>query len=148
MSSQRNVRYHPVQDSSVSKTPAAQSIEMVDYQIPRKQLPFTSTSKSQFHEHHIVERADDVSDEEGRSQPATLESTRWTPVFLRVPTLVCFTLLFLAIIVVLQVLLSISNSHQGIATTRNNLHYLWTYGPTAFLVIVTYFWRQVDYQGK
>lgn len=55
----------------------------------------------------------------------------WTPVWLRRFTLAGFAALFLAMFVALQVLYSISQRNHGLATSKDQDHYLWTYGPTA-----------------
>lgn len=66
----------------------------------------------------------DTFDHETPSCPASLESTGWTPFYLRTWVLACFLLLFLVMIAALQVLLSISESRRGIATSRDDLYYL------------------------
>lgn len=55
----------------------------------------------------------------------------WTPTILRSVTLVAFALLFAAMIVVIEVLSSVSARNQGLGTSESKYHYLWTYGPTA-----------------
>lgn len=58
-------------------------------------------------------------------------SESWIPHALqrRTPTLFIATYVFL--IASLAVLFSFSNKHQGLTTSNQRLHYLWTYGPTA-----------------
>jgi hypothetical protein len=75
-------------------------------------------------------------------------NTHWDPFFLRSWVLIAFAVFFAAVIVALQVVYSFSQSHHGIATSSDEDHYLWTYGPTAVFVIVTVLWRQVDYAAK
>jgi len=55
----------------------------------------------------------------------------WTPFWLRKGVLIAFIILFIAIFAALQVLYSISQRNHGLATSNDNYHYLWTYGPTA-----------------
>ncbi|RAH42332.1 DUF3433 domain-containing protein [Aspergillus brunneoviolaceus CBS 621.78] len=72
----------------------------------------------------------------------------WTPTILRSATLVAFALLFAAMIVVIEVLSSVSARNQGLGTSESKYHYLWTYGPTAALTIVAALWGQVEYRTK
>jgi tryptophan-rich sensory protein len=55
----------------------------------------------------------------------------WLPIALRRKTLVAFMTVYLILIIVLAVLFDYSNKHNGVASSRANLYYLWTYGPTA-----------------
>jgi len=75
-------------------------------------------------------------------------NTGYNPLFTRKWILWCFSFLWFLIIASLQVLYSVSEAQKGLATTDTSLRYLWTYGPTAFLVVVTVVWRQVDYAGE
>lgn len=75
-------------------------------------------------------------------------NTEWNPRILTRPILLTFAFLSAAVIASLQVIYSYSQRHQGIAQTNDNLHYLWTYGPTAILILFTVVWRQVDYAVK
>lgn len=74
--------------------------------------------------------------------------TGYSPLFTRRWVLLSFALLWALIFVSLQILYSVSQSHKGLATTDSSLRYLWTYGPTAILVVITVLWRQVDYAAK
>jgi len=74
--------------------------------------------------------------------------TGYNPPFLRRWVLIAFTVLWLLIIVSLQIVYSVSQSQKGLATTRSKYRYLWQYGGTFILVVVTVLWRQVDYAGK
>ena len=74
--------------------------------------------------------------------------TGWQPPFLRPLVLLVFAVLFLLFFMSLQIIWSWSQGHQGIATSDDSKHYLWTFGPTAILVFVTVGWRQVDYAAK
>lgn len=75
-------------------------------------------------------------------------NTHWDPFFLRTWVLVLFAVFFAAVIAALQAVYSVSQRDHGIATSSDDDHYLWTYGPTAVFVIVTILWRQVDYAAK
>ncbi|KAI0970526.1 hypothetical protein F4678DRAFT_462227 [Xylaria arbuscula] len=73
---------------------------------------------------------------------------RWRPFYLRRSVLFGFILVFILIIVTIEVLLSLSNRNQGLATSTSAQHYLWTYGPTAFLTGVAALWARTEYQSK
>ncbi|KAI5865702.1 hypothetical protein GGS23DRAFT_603248 [Durotheca rogersii] len=68
--------------------------------------------------------------------------------FLRRPVFITFALLFVAMIVVLEVLFGLSKRNQGVTESDAGLRYLWTYGPTAFLTLVHALWNRVDYEAK
>jgi hypothetical protein len=86
---------------------------------------------------------DDTSLTRGESLNA-----HWKPLFLRSPVLVGFCLFSIAILVSLQVILTVSTKNNGIATSSDDKHFLWTYAPTALFTIVIVIWRQVDYNSK
>jgi hypothetical protein len=65
--------------------------------------------------------------DEGHARLAEL----WIPWSLRCRFLISNCLLFAVFIVVLEVLYSISQRHNGLASSEEKLYYLWTYGPTA-----------------
>lgn len=69
------------------------------------------------------------------SQPTEL----WTPWSLRSKFLLGNCLLFAIFIVLLEVLYGISQRHHGLAQSKENMHYLWTYGPTASKYITSCF---------
>jgi hypothetical protein len=62
--------------------------------------------------------------------------------------LVLFALFWAGVIAALQALYSVSAAHQGIVSSDDKKHYLWTYGPTAIFVVVVVLWRQVDRAAK
>ncbi|KAL1641060.1 hypothetical protein SLS58_006332 [Diplodia intermedia] len=72
----------------------------------------------------------------------------WTPLYLRKVTVVGFLLVYVALLVVLVVLGVVDQKHQGLANSTTSRHYLWTYGPTAVLTIVSAFWGQVEHRTK
>jgi hypothetical protein len=55
----------------------------------------------------------------------------WHPRSLHRTTLGIFVGIFFSILAVLEVLKQYSDRHQGLTTTTEGKHYLWTYGPTA-----------------
>ncbi|KAI0430131.1 hypothetical protein F5Y09DRAFT_308547 [Xylaria sp. FL1042] len=78
----------------------------------------------------------------------TKKSLPWRPVYLRRAVLLSFITLFVLIIVAIESLLFASNKNKGIATANSTEHYLWTYGPTAFLTGVAAVWARTEYQSK
>lgn len=78
----------------------------------------------------------------------TPEDDGWRPSYLRKRILSIFVLAHCAIIATLEVLYQLSESHNGITASNESRHYLWTYGPTAILTIITTFWSRVEYQSK
>ncbi|OQE19427.1 hypothetical protein PENSTE_c015G01958 [Penicillium steckii] len=76
------------------------------------------------------------------------QKSGWRPSYLRRRILTLFVLTFGAIILALELLYRSSNLNNGIAASKQDIHYLWTYGPTAILTIITAFWSRVEYQAK
>ncbi|KAI0156556.1 hypothetical protein GGR57DRAFT_84884 [Xylariaceae sp. FL1272] len=82
------------------------------------------------------------------SNSAAATSMQWRPFWLRRTVLFGFVLVFLLVITTVQTLLAISNQYNGITTSSASNHYLWTYGPTAFLTILAGLWGRTEYQSK
>ncbi|KAI8290870.1 hypothetical protein K4K56_006927 [Colletotrichum sp. SAR 10_98] len=76
-----------------------------------------------------------------------VENVRWRPVWLRPVTLSTFLALFIALTIVLPVMLWYSQENDGLVRTRENLVYLWRFGPTAILTIISLFWARVEIQA-
>lgn len=57
--------------------------------------------------------------------------TPWRPTWLRRRVFFAFAAWFVALAVILEPLLSVSQRASGIASPKENLYYLWTFGPTA-----------------
>jgi hypothetical protein len=55
----------------------------------------------------------------------------WTPFVLRRFTLIGAACVFAAILLALEILDLVANRNNGLSTTEDSKHYLWTYGPTA-----------------
>jgi hypothetical protein len=88
----------------------------------------------------------------------------WVPWSLRRSVLVGHGVLFVVLILALEVLNRVSQRKQGLATSSERLHYLWTYGPTAsknlsnlsygifsfaiVLQLITALWSQIEYRTK
>ncbi|KAJ0363702.1 hypothetical protein COL26b_012819 [Colletotrichum chrysophilum] len=63
-----------------------------------------------------------------------VENVRWRPVWLRPVTLSTFLALFIALTIALPVMLWYSQENDGLVRTRQNLVYLWRFGPTATML--------------
>ncbi|KAJ5803209.1 uncharacterized protein N7503_005659 [Penicillium pulvis] len=72
----------------------------------------------------------------------------WRPFYLRKWVLILFVISFCAIIATLEVLNYVSSANQGLASSVESRHYLWTYGPTAILTIIAALWARVEFQAK
>lgn len=72
----------------------------------------------------------------------------WTPRSLSLPYLIAFIILLSALAVAPGALFAVSENQQGIATSTDDLHYLWTYGPTAVFTIVSALWAPVDFRVR
>lgn len=72
----------------------------------------------------------------------------WRPLYLRRRVLLSFAAVFALTFIAIEVLHGVSNNHHAIASADAELHYLWTYGPTAFLTLVLVVWGRVEYQSK
>ncbi|KAK7932017.1 hypothetical protein PG985_002729 [Apiospora marii] len=81
-------------------------------------------------------------------QSLTPAQLPWRPIYLRRTVILGFIGIFAAIIAALEALLAVSNRRDGIATSQPNEHYLWTYGPIAFLTLVGALWGRAEYQSK
>ncbi|KAE8374693.1 hypothetical protein BDV26DRAFT_295753 [Aspergillus bertholletiae] len=82
--------------------------------------------------------------ENNRGRPSRL----WTPTVLRPWAFIAFAILFIGILIVVQVLYTVSIKNNGISASDAKYRYLWTYGPTAVLIIVAGIWGQVEYRTK
>jgi hypothetical protein len=78
-------------------------------------------------------RSDSIS--EGRFDGVVRErlndEASWIPTALSRRSLLAFITTYAILIVVLAVLFSYSNQYNGLASSDEKFHYLWTYGPTA-----------------
>ncbi|KAJ6015673.1 hypothetical protein N7540_010264 [Penicillium herquei] len=72
----------------------------------------------------------------------------WRPAYLRKRVLSGFAIIFCAIIIALEILNYVSSKNQGLTSSTESRHYLWTYGPTAILTLVSAFWARVEFQAK
>ncbi|CAD0085539.1 unnamed protein product [Aureobasidium mustum] len=74
--------------------------------------------------------------------------TYHAPWALRRLHLLCLVVVLVLMIIALEVTQYISNKNQGLATTTQRIHYLWTYGPTAVFSVLAIFWGALEYQTK
>lgn len=81
------------------------------------------------HTNTEVKSIDTNTDEENSNHRK--RTTSYTPWTLHRISLLGLLLVSVSLIVVLEVLYHVSKDSQGLATTTKNIHYLWTYGPTA-----------------
>ncbi|KAI1305436.1 hypothetical protein F5Y03DRAFT_151944 [Xylaria venustula] len=72
----------------------------------------------------------------------------WTPFYLRRRVLLAFLIVFVFIIAVVESLLAVSQKNDGISTSSPARHYVWTFGPTAFLTGIAALWARTEYQSK
>ncbi|KAL0936865.1 uncharacterized protein CTRU02_209081 [Colletotrichum truncatum] len=72
---------------------------------------------------------------------------RWRPYWLRPSVLSIFVALFLLFTACLPVMYWYSQEHDGLLKTRQNLVYLWRFGPTAVLTLISMFWNRVELQA-
>ncbi|KAJ5093992.1 hypothetical protein N7456_009853 [Penicillium angulare] len=79
---------------------------------------------------------------------ATPSTPGWRPTYIRRRVLIAFVIAFCGIIATLEALNHISSANQGLASSTESRHYLWTYGPTAILTLISAFWGRVEFQAK
>ncbi|KAK1138622.1 hypothetical protein N8T08_002152 [Aspergillus melleus] len=95
----------------------------------------------------LIQTADNKEAGEKKAHPPAGHNY-WKPFFLSGTAALGFAVTFAAIIIGLAVLYTQSLAHNGITTTKNNLHYLWTYGPTALFTVILVYWGLLEYQAK
>lgn len=76
-----------------------------------------------------------------------LENPTWDPIWLSFPILGGVTTI-LSLLAACLVLVWHFNVQEGGFSLITSNHYTWTYGPTALLVCVVAFWRQIDFHFK
>ncbi|KAK0660444.1 hypothetical protein QBC41DRAFT_286462 [Cercophora samala] len=83
-----------------------------------------------------------------RHTSEVVASLPWRARYLRRGVICTFLVVFLLILITVQALLAVSHKNYGIASAGQNQHYLWVYGPTAFLTLVAAAWSRIEYQSK
>ncbi|OQE24312.1 hypothetical protein PENSTE_c007G08175 [Penicillium steckii] len=76
------------------------------------------------------------------------QSKPWRPFYLRRTVISCFIFAACGMIAALEVLNHISETRNGLASSVQNLHYIWTYTPTAVLTIISALWARTEFQAK
>lgn len=88
-------------------------------------------------------------DHHRKTRPSfVMQEMRWRPAYLRARVLVAFCIVFAHMVVALEILIILSARNNGIASGTYGDHYLWTYGPTAFLTAIAALFSRVEYQSK
>lgn len=90
-------------------------------------------STTQIRNTHDVPHSESFSrsSHDNRNGDAFETAQAWIPLALRRRSLAAFMVVYIVLIIVLAILFNYSNRHNGIVSSRESLHYLWTYGPTA-----------------
>lgn len=74
--------------------------------------------------------------------------TDWRPIYLQSSTQIPAMCFFFLLAAIVETLLVISLRKNGLATCKEDIHYLWTYGPTALLTLVAALWGRVAFQAQ
>ncbi|KAI0395923.1 hypothetical protein F5Y17DRAFT_170707 [Xylariaceae sp. FL0594] len=75
--------------------------------------------------------------------------TMWRPKYLQLWVLITHAAIFILLVALLEGLLAISNHENGLATPSSpHYEYVWKYGPTAFLTIISLSWDRVAFQSQ
>ncbi|KAJ5372562.1 Protein of unknown function DUF3433 [Penicillium concentricum] len=83
-----------------------------------------------------------------QSQRIEHKISGWQPSYLRRRVLIVFVVTFCGVIATLEALNHVSQVHDGIASSIESRHYLWTYGPTAIFTVIATLWSRVEFQVK
>ncbi|KAF9871300.1 hypothetical protein CkaCkLH20_11221 [Colletotrichum karsti] len=83
---------------------------------------------------------------EEKSPVHQVADARWRPKWLRPIVLSIFLAIFVVFTVALPVMLWYSQNNSGLVQTRQSYVYLWRFGPTALLTMVSIFWGRVELQ--
>ena len=59
----------------------------------------------------------------------------WTPFFLKTKTLVGFATFYFILLLAVVALAIVDAKYDGISTAKSSEHYLWTFGPTAGILV-------------
>ncbi|OQE24105.1 hypothetical protein PENFLA_c010G01323 [Penicillium flavigenum] len=87
-------------------------------------------------------------DTSSQSQQIEPDIPGWQPSYLRRRVLIIFVITFCGVIAALEALNHVSQVHDGLASSDESRHYLWTYGPTATFTIIATLWSRVEFQVK
>ncbi|PSR82544.1 hypothetical protein BD289DRAFT_437208 [Coniella lustricola] len=76
------------------------------------------------------------------------QEPHWRPFYLRRRIVAVFLVIFALILVAIEILIVVSDRNDGISTATPGEHYLWTYGPVAFLTLVAAAFGRLEFQSK
>ncbi|KAK1656351.1 hypothetical protein BDP81DRAFT_20203 [Colletotrichum phormii] len=88
-----------------------------------------------------------IGSEDRSAEDTSNHAAAWCPAWLRSGTLLAFTALFLLFGVSLLAMFQFSQQNNGLVTTRQSFVYLWRFGPTAILTLLSIFWSRVELQA-
>ncbi|KAG8166269.1 hypothetical protein KVR01_004821 [Diaporthe batatas] len=157
------------EDSYEAKTVAADPLDIVDsrgviVQDFSSSPADSSHIKAMYSTPSLVEHRDssEILTEESDDPQATLLSsttsrpqssassveTRWRPLYLQTRVQAAAMCVFFIMAALVEALLVISRKNDGLATSKEEMRYLWTYGPTALLALVSAGWGMVAFQAQ
>ncbi|KAK0724054.1 hypothetical protein B0H67DRAFT_549926 [Lasiosphaeris hirsuta] len=108
--------------------------------------PVTPTHESP--EQQQLFQQEHQQEHESPLQPLIDTRLSWRPFYLRRAVVLAFATAFAAILIAIEVLLALSDKNDGLGTGNRSQQYLWAYGPTALLTIVSALWGRTEYQSK
>ncbi|KAE9375289.1 hypothetical protein N431DRAFT_480609 [Stipitochalara longipes BDJ] len=108
----------------------------------KKDIPSNSTSASQ---HAPAIRKDEAV--QNRTLSSQVPVKMWNPIWLSIPALCCIIATTLIFVAALIFLWRWSDDHRGFVILVD-VSELWTFAPTALLVLLIAIWRQVDFYCK
>lgn len=82
-----------------------------------------------------------------RKQPSAIPTQYWEPFWCARSLLAGLSLLFVVLLATLLALLETCRSANGLKAA-NSIHYVYTYAPTAILILLSATWRQIDFHCK
>ncbi|KAK1701019.1 hypothetical protein BDP55DRAFT_625275 [Colletotrichum godetiae] len=88
-----------------------------------------------------------VSGEDRSADDTSSHAAAWCPAWLRSGTLLTFTAFFLLFGASLLAMFQFSQQNNGLVTTRQSFVYLWRFGPTAILTLLSIIWSRVELQA-
>lgn len=62
----------------------------------------------------------------------------WQPSYIRTSFFLTFVLIYIFMIIALELLIRASRHWGGIVNSHERFHYLWTYGPTASMLVAAW----------
>jgi hypothetical protein len=123
------VRYHGLEHTTPTDHISA------DEQTGERQSSSLDEPSVATHDHPTSERSRSQVNEKLRESDGNSKKLRpdtgWRPIALRRRSIAAFVLVFCLMLAALEILNQYSVRHQGLVSTVQGRHYLWTYGPTA-----------------